>query len=229
MNICIIPARSGSKRIKNKNITPFFGRPIISYAINIALESKLFDEVMVSTEDLEIANIAKSYGAQVRFLRSDENSDDFASTTDVLLEVIEMYEALGLKFDSICCLYPTSVLINSELINLGFEKFISNKADSLFTIQEYKHPIQRALRLKNQKLNWVNKEFEFSRTQDLETSYFDCGQFYMLKTSEFLIQKSLLMNYTIGFLLNHNEAQDIDNYEDLEILKVKYQLIKQLL
>ncbi|MDP1815389.1 MAG: pseudaminic acid cytidylyltransferase [Leadbetterella sp.] len=226
MKICIIPARAGSKRIEKKNIIPFFDKPIISYAIKVALDSNLFDEVMVSTEDQEIAEISKSFGAKVPFLRSIENASDFASTTDVLLEVIEMYEALGLKFDSICCLYPTSVLINSELINLGFEKFISNKADSLFTVQEYKHPIQRALRLKNQKLNWVNKEFEFSRTQDLETSYFDCGQFYMLKTSEFLIQKSLLMNNTIGFLLAQNEAQDIDNYEDLDILKLKFRSYK---
>lgn len=228
MNICIIPARAGSKRIKNKNILPFIDKPIISYVINAAIETNLFDEIMVSTESEEIANIAKSHGANIPFLRSKKNADDYATTSDVILEVIEKYAELGITFDSIFCLYPTSVLIKPKLILNAFEKFKSNSVDSLITVQKFKHPIERAIKVTNQKAEWINKEFEFSRTQDFENTYYDSGQFYILKTSSFIIQKSLLMENTFSLILDEKNTQDVDIYSDLYFLEYKYKNLKTI-
>ena len=126
-NICIIPARGGSKRIPKKNIKEFLGKPIIAYSIKAALDSGLFDEVMVSTDDVEIADIAKKFGAKVPFMRSAKNSDDFATTFDVIEEVIQVYKTQGKRFENICCIYSCAPFITSEILLKAYDLLIQKK------------------------------------------------------------------------------------------------------
>lgn len=144
-NLCIIPARGGSKRIPRKNIKPFMGKPIIAYSIEAALNSGLFDEVMVSTDDEEIADIAKQYGAKVPFYRSTETANDFATTVDVLEEVVRMYIDMGDEFDNMCCLYATALFVTAEKLKEAYEHQINNKYNSVMTVVRYSYPIQRSL------------------------------------------------------------------------------------
>jgi len=144
-NIAIIPARGGSKRIPRKNIKNFLGKPIIAYSIEAALESKLFDEVMVSTDDKEIAETAIKYGAQVPFLRSDNNADDYATLADVLIEVINEYKSKDTSIDNICCILPTAPFVTSNRLIEAFNLFTKNKFDSLFPVLEFSYPIKRSL------------------------------------------------------------------------------------
>lgn len=222
MNLCVIPGRGGSKRIYKKNIIPFLGKPIIGYAIKKALDSGLFDEVMVSTDDEEIKAIAIEFGAKVPFLRSEMASNDFATTTDVLIEVIKSYSDRGVVFTNVCCLYPTSVLVSINILIEGFKLLNDYNTDAVITMQKFHHPIQRALVLNKEKLNWVNEEYEFYRTQDLKETYFDCGQFYWLKVKQFLLEKKLLLSNSKGLLLSDFEAHDIDIISDLNIAEIKY-------
>ncbi|GDX36806.1 pseudaminic acid cytidylyltransferase [Alphaproteobacteria bacterium] len=220
--IVIIPARSKSKRIPNKNIKDFFGKPIISYPISVALNCKLFDEVMVSTDCNKIADIAKSFGAKIPFLRSIKNSDDFSTTSDVIEEVILEYKKINIEFETICCIYPTAVFLNENTIKNAFNKFINGNYDSLIPVVKYSHPIQRALRINNNLINFIYPEFINTRSQDLEFSYHDCGQFYFLKTYKFLENKKIYCDNSTFIELNSTHTQDIDNEEDWKIAEIKY-------
>ena len=144
-NLAIIPARGGSKRIPRKNIKNFIGKPIISYSIETALKSNLFDEIIVSTDDPEIAEISMKYGASVPFLRSSENSNDFAGTEIVLQEVLQNMKLLNRTFDYGCCIYPTSPMLDVDLLNRGLELLQKNKFDSVFSVTKFSYPILRAL------------------------------------------------------------------------------------
>ena len=144
-NIAIIPARGGSKRIPRKNIKSFLGKPIIEYAINTAVQSELFEQVIVSTDDLEIAEISKNLGATVPFLRSNKNSDDFATTDDVINEVLTKLIEVGIRFDNFCCIYPTSPLLVSEKLRLAYFKMIQLELDGIFGVTEFSYPIFRGL------------------------------------------------------------------------------------
>ena len=182
-NLCIIPARGGSKRIPRKNIKPFMGKPIIAYSIEAALKSSIFDEVMVSTDDVEFAEVAKKYGASVPFLRSEATSNDYATTVDVLLEVVDRYKQQGKEFDVVCCLYSTAPFVTAERLKEANGK-LSDKIDGCFTVVEYSYPIQRSLRVNEQGLIEIRyPEYLKSRTQDLEKTYHDAGQFYFMKTA----------------------------------------------
>ncbi|MDC1543983.1 pseudaminic acid cytidylyltransferase, partial [Flavobacteriaceae bacterium] len=197
--ICIIPARGGSKRIPRKNIKFFLGKPIIAYSIKAALDSKLFDEVMVSTDDKEIAEISRSYGAKTPFVRSKENANDFASTVDVLIEVLDWYSKSGKNFDYCCCLYPAAPLASSELLIQNYNILLKEKCNVVFPIVAYSHPIQRAFKLKkNNRISLFFNLSESSRTQDLEVSYHDSGQFYWFETKNFLKNKNLFSENAIG-------------------------------
>src|SRR6187431_1986511 len=143
MKIAIITARGGSKRIPRKNIKDFLGRPIIAYSIEAALASKLFDEVMVSTDDEEIAQVARSFGASVPFLRSSSASDDFATTAEVLQEVLASYKAIGKEYTSACCIYPTAPFVNAEALTKAYTLLTDKALDSVFPIQRFSFPIQR--------------------------------------------------------------------------------------
>jgi pseudaminic acid cytidylyltransferase len=225
-NLCIIPARGGSKRIPRKNIRDFLGKPIIAYSIEVALKSGLFEEVMVSTDDEEIAEISKKYGAKVPFMRSEKTSTDFATTIDVIKEVIASYHKLGLEYDYACCIYPTAPLIKTEHLNEGFIKLSEEKRDCVFPVVPFSYPIWRGLRIKNSLTEMIWKEYEKSRSQDLEPTYHDAGQWYWFKPDK--IDDSLFTNNTSSVVLKEIEVQDIDNETDWKLAELKYELIQNL-
>jgi pseudaminic acid cytidylyltransferase len=223
-NLCIIPARGGSKRIPRKNIKNFLGKPIIAYSIEAALDSGLFEEVMVSTDDNEIAEIAIQYGAKVPFMRSRENADDFASTIDVISEVLDRYKLLGESFKYACCIYPTAPFVTPDILNEGYNKLVGNNYDSVFPVLRYSYPIQRALRVEEGKVKMFYPEFMESRSQDLEPAFHDAGQFYWFKTSLLEEYKNLWTNNTGEIEINELMGQDIDNETDWKIAEIKYKL-----
>jgi N-acylneuraminate cytidylyltransferase len=224
--IAIIPARGGSKRIPRKNVRPFMGQPVIGYPIQAAIDSGCFDEIMVSTDDKEIADVAKKFGAAVPFLRSSETSNDHASTADVLLEVLQEYEKLNKRFDNCCCLYPVTPLVSKEILQTAFDKFIVSKADSLMPVVRYSHPIQRALQINEEGfLRYIQPENAMLRTQDLPPCYHDAGQFYFFKTDSFLKNKTLVSKNTLAFELSEQLVQDIDNEDDWKMAELKYILL----
>jgi len=224
--IAIIPARSGSKRIPNKNIKPFLGKPIISYAIKTAIESDLFDEVMVSTNSEEIAQIAITYGAKVPFFRTEKNASDNATTLDVLLEVISEYKKIDFHSDYGCCLYSTAPFITINQLKKAYKTLIDKSFDTVFGAIKYGHPIERAFKLDNgNKVKINNPQKEFTRTQDLSPNYHDAGQFYWFKTSSLFKNKSLLNGNVGAIKLNELEVQDIDYPSDWKLAELKYQTL----
>jgi len=225
-NLCIIPARGGSKRIPRKNIKDFLGKPIISYSIEASLKSSLFSEVMVSTEDLEIAEIAKKYGATVPFYRSAQNASDFTTTIDVINEVLIDYKnKLNKTFDIVFCIYPTAPLIQVEDLIAGYDLLKTNEFDSVFPIVPFNYPIQRAFIISDEmKLSYLHPEFEKKRSQDLSQVYHDAGQWYAIKPKN--ISKSLMTDNTGYLILDEMRVQDIDNQADWELTILKYKLMK---
>ena len=226
-SLCIIPARGGSKRIPRKNIKPFMGKPIIAYSIEAALNSGVFDEVMVSTDDEEIAGVARQFGASVPFLRSAETSNDYATTVDVLLEVVNKYEEQGKVFDNICCLYSTAPFVTSDRLKEASSQ-INDTIDACFTIVQYSYPIQRSLRING--ANCVEMKFPEhlkSRTQDLEKVYHDAGQFYFVKTDALVNEKTVWCKRTAPLILSELEVQDLDTLTDWQLAEMKYQLLKK--
>lgn len=225
-NLAIIPARGGSKRIPRKNIKNFLGKPIIAYSIQAALESNLFDEVMVSTDDNEIAEVALKYGAKVPFFRSKKNSDDFATTVDVLVEVIEKYQEEGREFNTTCCIYPTAPFVTSTKLKQAFDKLNDSKFDCVFPVVRYGYPVQRALFLEetSDKIKMMYPENLNSRSQDLKPSFHDSGQFYFFDNQSFSETGKLWTNNTGCIEVSEIESQDIDNEVDWKIAELKYRL-----
>lgn len=223
--LAIIPARGGSKRVPRKNIKDFLGKPIIAYSIEAALRSGLFDEVMVSTDDEEIALVAKKYGASVPFYRSAEAANDYATTVDVLLEVIETYKQQGRVFDTICCLYSTAPFVTSDRLKEAYAK-LSDKIDASFTMVEYSYPIQRSLRINEAGMVEMKyPEHLKSRTQDLEKVYHDAGQFYFVKTKTLIDEKTVWCKKTAPLVLSELEVQDLDTLTDWQLAEMKYELL----
>lgn len=223
-NIAIITARSGSKRIPGKNIRLFLGKPIISYSIDAAKNSGCFDEVMVSTDDYEIVNIAKRFGAKVPFLRSNKNSSDTATTEDVLREVVKKYEKLGKKYDNICCVYPTAPFVTPRKIQKGLVMLEELEVDSVITIVKFSFAIQRALTMENGLIHFVESANALKRSQDCQEMFYDAGQFYWVKTAEFMKKGHILTDATAGLIISELEAQDIDNETDWKLAEIKYSL-----
>ena len=223
--IAIITARGGSKRIPKKNIKDFCGKPIIAYSIEAALKSDLFDEVMVSTDDNEIAEIARGYGAIVPFMRSDKNSDDCSGTCDVLLEVISEYKKRGREFDTICCIYPTAPFVTPSRLTEAINKYNTECADALIPVVRFSYPPQRCFVANDRVLKYKWPENEKKRSQDLEPLYHDAGQFYFIKTEILLSQKTLVPAKTVPFEVDELEAQDIDNITDWKLAELKYKLM----
>lgn len=224
-NLAIIPARGGSKRIPRKNIRDFLGKPIIAYSIEIALESDLFDEVMVSTDDPEIADVAKKYGAKVPFMRSKENADDYATTVDVLVEVLQAYQKQGKYFENGCCIYPTAPLIKASFIESGYKKLTDSNFSTVFPVVEFSYPIQRSLKLNEKgkaEMNW--SEYLETRSQDLPKAYHDAGQFYLFKVEELLKEKKLFGKNSGAIVLPSTSVQDIDTEEDWKLAEMKARL-----
>lgn len=222
-NICIIPARGGSKRILKKNVKEFLGKPIIAYSIEMALETGLFDEVMVSTDDLEIADIAKSYGAKVPFMRSKETSDDYATTMAVLEEVVEMYKENGKEFDAVCCLYATAVLANAEDIQKGYR--LLKEADVVFPVTEFSFPPKRSLRVNETGCaEFIYPEHMSTRSQDLEPWFHDAGQWYWYYSAKLNKSEQNLTSRIIK--LTNLMVQDIDTINDWKLAEIKFKTIK---
>ncbi|MDE6064094.1 MAG: pseudaminic acid cytidylyltransferase [Lachnospiraceae bacterium] len=224
--LAVITARGGSKRIHRKNIKPFLGKPILLYSIQAALASGVFDEVMVSTEDEEIAEIARKAGAKVPFFRSGDTANDYATTADVLLEVLEQYRELGVQFDYICCIYPTAPFVSAERLKEAMEKLTAQEADALLPVVRFSFPPQRSVVMgEDGFLQFKWQEYMLARSQDLEPFYHDAGQFYCLKTESFLAQKKLVMAKTVPMELPESEVQDIDTEEDWRIAEAKYKAL----
>ena len=222
--LCIIPARGGSKRIPRKNIRPFLGEPIMAHPIRAALASGCFEEVMVSTDDDEIAAVARHAGAAVPFRRSAENAADEAGTIPVLLEVLERYAAVGREFDLGCCLYPTAVFAPPALLQRGRDLLLADAAtDSVIPVVRYGYPIQRSLRMEDGRLALRWPEHLHARSQDLEPAYHDAGQFYWFRISSLLREGRLLTDTTRGLELPDSEVQDVDNEVDWQLAEIKRQ------
>jgi N-acylneuraminate cytidylyltransferase len=223
--IAIIPARGGSKRISRKNCKLFFGKPILAYSIEAAINSGLYDEVMVSTDDQEIAAIAQQLGAKVPFMRSEKNSNDFATTADVLEEVLEWYQENGKEFQQGTCIYACAPFVNSKLLCESFAKLESEKCDCVFPSLAYSHPIQRALKVaEDGKISPFDASNPNARTQDLDKAYFDAGMFYTFDVAQLRTTKSLRTNNTYTIEIDDLHAQDIDNENDWLLAEMKYKL-----
>lgn len=223
--LAIIPARGGSKRIPKKNIKDFLGKPIIAYSIEIALKSGLFDEVMVSTDDQEIAEIAIRYGAKVPFFRSKDNSDDYSTTLDVLKEVENCYSLRNKIFDYICCIYPTAPLIQIEKLIEGFNLLKEANLDSVFPVVPFSYPIWRGLEIHDNKTNMIWPEYLDSRSQDLKQVYHDAGQWYWYNPRK--IKDRLFSEKSSSIILEEEYVQDIDNLSDWKIAEMKYKLVHE--
>ena len=226
--VAIITARGGSKRIPRKNIKNFLGVPIIKYSVDAALKAGCFDEVMVSTDDKEIAEIALSYGAKIPFFRSAAMSGDYAMTAEVIEEVIMEYKKIGMEFEYLCCIYPTAPFITSVKLSTALKMLINTGADCVLPVTRFSYPIQRALKIEHNRVEMIWPDNYNVRSQDLMPAYHDCGQFYCMKTKSLLEQKKLFAKNTVPIEIPESEVQDIDNDEDWKIAEFKYTVLTNL-
>ncbi len=224
--VAIITARGGSKRIPRKNIKDFCGKPILAYSIEAALETGMFDMVMVSTDDEEIAEIAKKYGAQVPFYRSEKTANDYATTNDVLLEVLEELKKRGEVFDMGCCIYPTAPFITAKRLQEAVEQLENSDAETLIPVVGFSYPPQRAMVIEQDRLVFKYPQYIDSRSQDLEKHYHDVGQFYVFKTEAFQKNRKLMLGDILPLVISEMEVQDIDTPTDWEIAEVKYRILR---
>jgi pseudaminic acid cytidylyltransferase len=227
--LAIITARGGSKRIPRKNIKEFLGSPIIKYSIDAALGAGCFDQVMVSTDDQEIADIAAGLGAIIPFMRSVDASNDHATTAEVVLEVLSSYKKKGIEFEYFCCIYPTAPFITAEKLKTAYDMLVNSSAKSVIPIVSFGFPILRSFKIEDGlvKMNWP--EHMSNRSQDLPLAYHDCGQFYFLKTDNFLQDKKMYTDSMLPFEMPESEVQDIDNEEDWKVAEIKYTFLKEKL
>lgn len=223
--IAIITARGGSKRIPHKNIKAFCGKPIIEYSIKAALESGMFDTVMVSTDDEQIAEIARAAGAEVPFMRSNEASNDYATTNDVLLEVLDCYDQLGIHFDVGCCIYPTAPFVTAKKLVDAVNKLEQTGADTVQPVVQFSFPPQRGLVMRDEYLKPSYPEMYLMRSQDLEPVFHDCGQFYIFNIEAFQRSRVVVGNKVVPLKMSELEVQDIDNETDWKLAELKYQMM----
>ena len=215
MNIAIIPARGGSKRIPRKNIELFCGKPMIAWSIEAALNSKCFEQVIVSTDDEEITSIAQNYGADVPFVRPKKLSDDHIGTNPVIAHAIEWLNCQGLNPDLICCIYATAPFICLLDIQAGLDLIIEKDCDYVFSVTSFSFPIQRALNFEDDgKVGMFYPSNFYTRSQDLEESFHDAAQFYWGKTQVWLEGKPAFLSNSFPIRLPRHRVQDIDTFED---------------
>lgn len=226
--IAIITARGGSKRIPKKNIKDFCGKPIIAYSIEAALESGIFSEVMVSTDSEEIAEIAKHYGASIPFMRSEETSSDYATTSDVIMEVLREYGKRGKVYQYICCIYPTAPFVTAQKLRQAMEIMERESPVEIMPMVPFSYPPQRCFVLDEEgNAEYKYKEYREARSQDLEKQYHDAGQFYVYNTEKYLKLNGKVCKGVKPFIVSELEVQDIDNEDDWKIAELKYQLMKE--
>ncbi|EHH0749891.1 TPA: pseudaminic acid cytidylyltransferase [Vibrio vulnificus] len=218
MKIAIIPARGGSKRIPRKNIKDFNGKPIIAYSIEAALSSGCFDKVIVSTDDQEIATVAKNYGAEVPFIRPQEVSDDYATTAQVLLHAIDWYEEKGVNVELICCIYATAPFITPKDL-VDSHEFIARNgdADYCFAVTEFPFPIQRGIKLDGKgRVAMFQPEHFNTRSQDLEPAYYEAGQFCWGRPQAYRKSLPVYSERGVGYPIPRTRVVDLDTPEDWE-------------
>lgn len=226
--IAVIPARGGSKRIPGKNSRDFCGKPILAYAVEAALESQLFSEVMVSTDSRQIAELALRYGAQVPFMRSAQTAGDYATTADVMLEVLEEYKKRGRSFDILAFIYPTAPFVTAEKLRRAMELLQAEGGYGVLPVVRFSFPPQRAYRITGDKeLRYLWEEHSESRSQDLEALYHDAGQFGIYDVQKYIQDRGRVREKIVPYVLSELEVQDIDQECDWEIAKIKYRLMQR--
>lgn len=228
--LAIISARGGSKRIPRKNIKDFFGKPILAYTIEIAQKSGIFDEIMVSTEDMQIAEIAKQWGATVPFMRTQETAKDETPVHEVWHEVIQKYLERNICFDYFCGLFPCAPLMKPERLKDSLQLLIDHPETPMVNpVVPYSFPIQRAMKIENGLLDFVWPQYHYTRSQDLPARYHEAGQFYWLNVSHFLQKPAGDYPNSRPYVLSESEVQDIDTEEDWKIAEVKYKILQEKL
>jgi len=226
-SIAIIPARGGSKRIRKKNIKEFYGKPLIAYSIQTAIESKLFDKVIVTTDDKEIANVAKKYGADVPFIRPKELSGDFTGTGDVVQHALEWLREAGGTFEFVCTIYATAPLLQSKYLVEGYNALKNSTAINAFSATSMPFPIQRTFKVNNAgRCEMFTPEHYMTRSQDLEEAYQDAGQFYWTKVDQ-TSDEIMFGKDSIPIILPRHLVQDIDTLEDWQRAEIMYKVIKE--
>lgn len=230
MRLCVIPARGGSKRIPRKNMKIFCGKPIIAWSIEAAIKSKCFDKIIVSTDNQEISDISCKYGAEVPFLRPKDLSDDFTGTTPVVKHAIEWINKNGkYKVDFACCIYATAPFIEAHYIKEGYEKLIRKNAQYSISVTSYSFPIQRAIKIiDDEKIIMIYPENFNKRSQDLEETFHDAGQFCWGKSSAWLKEKVSFAEHTVPVIIPRYKVQDIDNKEDWEKAVIMFKSLRDL-
>ncbi len=225
--VAVIPARGGSKRIPRKNIKDFHGKPLIAYSIEVALNSKLFDKVIVSTDDEEIASIAKAYGADVPFIRPKELSDDFTGTGDVVTHALGYLRDKGEMFDYACTIYATAPLLQEKYLIEGFEKLKNSTAVYAFSVTSMPFPIQRTFKIdEHERCEMFTPEYYMTRSQDLEEAYQDAGQFYWTKLNE-SSSETMFGKDSVPIVLPRHLVQDIDTVEDWKRAEIMYRVLEE--
>tara|TARA_B110000483_G_scaffold218511_1_gene271912 strand:+ start:769 stop:1470 length:702 start_codon:yes stop_codon:yes gene_type:complete len=225
MNIAIIPARGGSKRIKNKNTKFFCGKPIIYYSIKAAIDSKIFDKIIVSTDSSKVEKIAKNFGAEIPFKRPSSLSGDYTTTGEVIYHSIKYLERNYIKPKNICCIYPTAPLVKSHDLISSFKLFKLRKKDFVFAATKFDYPVQRGFYIDNKNtISMVNKKNYNKRSQDLKDVYHDAGQFYWGSYNGWIEKKRMFDKYSSVYLMPKLRVQDIDTLEDWKIAEKLYKL-----
>jgi len=228
MRLCVIPARGGSKRIPHKNIKSFCGQAMIGYSIKAALDSQCFDQVIVSTDDAEIAKIAKLFGAIVPFVRPDELANDYTATVPVIKHAIEWFDDQNQLLSEVCCLYATAPFVQADAIKKAYKKMMQEQVDYCFTVTSFASPIQRAIKVTAEnRIEMLYPEHLETRSQDLEESYHDAGQFYWGKAEAFKQKKPLFSKNSTPYILPRQLVQDIDTPEDWKRAELMYQVLKK--
>ena len=226
MRIAVIPARGGSKRIPKKNIKVFHGKPIIGYSIEAALNSGCFDKVIVSTDDIEVATIAKRFGAEVPFMRPANIADDHTGTMDVVRHAIEWFSGEDLNVEYVCCIYATAPFISAESIKRGYDALTKGSFKFSFSATNYCFPIQRSFKRNSDgSVQMFTPEYSDCRSQDLDEAYHDAGQFYWGRSHAFLNNSSIFSEQSFAVLIPRIRVQDIDTLEDWEIAEKLYLLL----
>ncbi len=227
--IAIITARGGSKRIPKKNIKEFCGMPIIAYSIKTAIDCGIFDEVMVSTDSEEIAEISKKYGAIVPFMRSQDTSGDFATTEDVILEVIDKYKKMGKEFEQVCCIYPTAPFVTVDILREASKIMDEKNPAVVIPVVQFSYPPQRCFIIDNSGYaKFKYPEYVNTRSQDLEKQYHDVGQFYIYNVQKLVESNGEIVDDFMPIIISEMQAQDIDNEEDWKLAELKYKYIYNL-
>lgn len=228
MNIAIIPARGGSKRIPRKNIKEFHGKPLIAYSIEAAIESKCFDRIIVSTDDNEIAEVARRYGAEVPFIRPAEIANDYATTMDVIEHALSWLIQNGESIKYVCCIYATAPFISSMAIRTGFDVIVKDNFNYAFSATSYPFPIQRAVKIDNDgTIHMFMPEHMNTRSQDLEEAFHDAGQFYWGRSVAFLDKLPVFSSTSFAVILPRETVQDIDTLEDWSNAELMYKVLNK--